>query len=79
MLTPKEWAIADEETADRLGLEGEHGLLFCVDEHGERWTAACDPNFVRMLADAPAELRADLETPAETFPSKRVGWPDDWQ
>jgi hypothetical protein len=53
--------------------------LCCVDESGERWTLVGDPEFVRKLARTPEHLRAKLEVPADAFPERRAGWPDDWE
>lgn len=60
-LTPKEHAIADAATSAAMGLDPkEHGLLFCVDDDGARWTLVTDdPSYLRMLAEAnPAPWRA---------------------
>jgi hypothetical protein len=79
-LVPKQYAIVAPRTAEAMGLpSGEHGLLCCVDESGERWTLIGDPDFVRKLSRTPEHLLAELEVPAEAFPERRAGWPDDWK
>ena len=72
-LIPKEYAIADPTISVAMGLDAvEHGLLFCLDAEGERWTAVTDdPDFVRLLRDASPEVRAGLEIGAEKFPLRR--------
>jgi hypothetical protein len=39
----------------------QYGLLMCQDEAGKRWTLRGDPEFVRLLAETPKHLRADLQ------------------
>lgn len=80
-LTPREFAFADPPTSQAMGLPAQpHGLLFAIDERGQRWTAITeDVAYWRMLAKAEPSARADLPIPAEKFPLMREGWPDDWQ
>jgi hypothetical protein len=79
-LTPKEFAFADAATSDAMGLPAEeHGLLFCVDERGGKWTVVGDAEYVRTLEAAPPQVLADLEVPDDKFPIKRSGWPDQWK
>ena len=82
-LTIHEYAFADPAQSWAVGLEErEHGMLFCVDEDGKRWTAVTDDaDYVRLIraaceVDLPANT--DLELPLDKFPIRREGWPDDW-
>ncbi|HUH67513.1 MAG TPA: hypothetical protein VLZ05_00615, partial [Mycobacterium sp.] len=94
-LFPKEYAFADSKLAAACGLPTRHGgwgLLFCVDEHGLRYTAAGDADYLRVLLGiAPGTVPGtagtkrveelfgeSVELPAETFPLRRPGWPDQW-
>ena len=51
----------------------------CKDDVGAHWTLiGTDKNSFEMLRDASEEVHASLEIPADKFPLKRAGWPDEW-
>jgi hypothetical protein len=70
--------LTPEESAE-LGLPAtEHGLLLMQDATGRRWTGVCDPDFLRMVAEAPEETRQDLTVSPDAIQQSREGWPEDW-
>jgi len=92
-LTPREYAFATpQDLGGRAGYrsfckavglkpaEGPYGFLLCEDDDAQRWTAVTtDVDYLRLLVDGErAGALADLEMPADKFPVKRAGWPDDW-
>jgi excisionase family DNA binding protein len=60
MLTLKEYAFVEGDTAAAIGLEpdGEYGLLMREDEHGRRVTVVGDANYTQMIRDAPHHVVA---------------------
>jgi hypothetical protein len=79
ILRPREHRFADASASEALGLERrEHGMLLCLDEEGGHWTLLGDAEYLRTLLAAPDRLLRDLAIPAEKFPVRRRGWPDDW-
>lgn len=82
-LTPRETAVADTpQLAGALGLDwipGGYGLLFCEDSAGEHWTVVtADAGYVNLMRTATPAALAGLDVPAEKFPLRRHGWPDEW-
>ncbi|WP_432021501.1 caspase, EACC1-associated type [Streptomyces sp. 1222.5] len=94
-LTAREYAFASPDDlggadayrtfCNNVGLpvaEGGYGMLLAETSSGGRVTALTrDIGYVRNLAifaKAPGFL-AETEIPAEKFPIKRAGWPDDWK
>ncbi|BBY05441.1 hypothetical protein MNVI_07590 [Mycobacterium noviomagense] len=94
VLYPKEFAFADNKLAKAMGLpprDDDWGCLFCLDDRGLRYTVVGSGDFLRTLLDLPPghdvtkhppsinlrSLGFD-ELPAEAFPLKRRGWPDQW-
>ncbi len=91
-LTPREFAFATPadlggkavyrtfcRAVDLPASPGGYGLLLAEDDDGQRWTLASpDVAYVRMIAKAGADALSDLTIPAEKFPVRRVGWPDEW-
>ena len=70
--------LTAEESAE-LGLPAqEHGLLLMQDATGRRWTGVCDPDFLRMVAESPKEVRKDLTVSPDVIQQSREGWPEDW-
>lgn len=85
-LTPEDMGNVSQyqRVATRLRLDksnsGGYGLLHCVDELGERWTAiTLDVEYLRTLvAGVEPEVLGGLEVPEAKFAMRRRGWPDEW-
>ncbi|TFC26411.1 hypothetical protein E3O53_07995 [Cryobacterium sp. TMT2-18-3] len=79
-LTPREFAAANPKISKSIGLPAsDHYMLFCDDEAGNHWTViGTDRDYFEMVRDASNEVRTGLEMPADKFPLKRAGWPDEW-
>lgn len=56
-----------------------YGFAHCKDENGVKWTLiTTDVEYWRMAVTVKPDGLADLELPADKFPRKREGWPDEW-
>ena len=84
-LLAREFAFADTpDVCLGLGLDwrpGGYGMLFCeAVPGGGHWTAITpDPTYLRMIISANGtKILSGLEMPAEKFPLRRPGWPDEW-
>lgn len=84
-LLAREFAFADTPgVCLGLGLDwrpGGYGMLFCeAASDGSHWTAITpDPTYLRMIISANGtKILSGLEMPAEKFPLRRPGWPDEW-
>lgn len=91
MLTPREFAFATPKDLGGTGnyrrfcraaalapVPDGYGMLLAVDDAGNRHTLVTgDVEYVRAIADASAEVLADLDIPESKF-MRREGWPDDW-
>jgi hypothetical protein len=94
VMHPREFAFAASALAEAMGLpsrEDDWGLLFCVDDRDLRYTVAGSGDFLRTLLDLPPGHDVNKhspviqnsalgveELPAEAFPLKKRGWPDQW-
>ena len=58
----------------------QYGLLFCVDEAGNRWTLRGDPQLVKMAMTLNGKVDVESTTGTGIGGSweQRPGWPDEW-
>jgi hypothetical protein len=55
------------------------GTLLCEDEDGNHVTLlTTDIEYQRLLVEAPGAVLGSLEVPADKYPLRRAGWPDEW-